>query len=449
MIRSLSIWIDPICLDHVTKALSSTTVLPFSGDFSKFYDNPIDPPPNLVVCGVGQDGLSTVEVAQAIRLSYPDTKLVHVTSVKAGFQSELLKKNGFHDAFLLPFEVASFEKYVQQLTKSGAAAAQNFRSVKLVDFQGETPLEFDTFTFLPLNGKFIRMSAAGKALRPEQVKKLKEHDVGNLHIKQDDLKKFYQFTAQRLVEMGKSDSMSETEKQEKMQESVRAIVGGVFSDSAENSGFDAGKKLLGDCQGIVKSYIVATGKQASLYERLTEMSRDSGDVYSRATNVSTFAALFSIGLSIGNPEEIAMASLLRDIGQADLPPEIQNKTKEERTPAEEKIYQKHPELSIQMIKARRMVISDKVVAMIMQHHENHDGTGFPHGVNHEKILPESQLLAIADELDEKLVVVSGKPRLTPRQAIESILKDESEASSKRRFDPNLLKRLSALLIEEK
>src|SRR5690606_6436056 len=98
----------------------------------------------------------------------------------------------------------------------------------------------------------------------------------------------------------------------------------------------------------------------------------------------------------------AIAGMLLDVGIADVPPQILAKPLGELSPEERTEYHKHPLHSINLLKKRRLILNDRILAMIEQHHENYDGSGYPKGLAGSEILQEAQLLAIADELDERL-----------------------------------------------
>lgn len=447
MAKVLTLWIDAICAEPVKQALTSVdTVDGSTGSLESLMDNPIDPPPALIICGVPDGKSSLFEAAQGLSLTYPASPVFFVTSNKDGFFRADLMKNGFADAFLIPFESKELITRIgETLARAAANPIASYRTVKLLDFQGTEPLEFDTYVYLPLRGKHIRYTHAGKELSAEQITRLKNHDVSSLHIKQEDMPKFYQFTAMQLVMLGKNESMSETEKQEKLQNAVRSVVSGVFSDSQTGPGFDSGRKLINDCQEIVKSYITATtDNHSNLYEKIAAIAQEGEGTYSQATNIATFSSLFAIGLGIGKPEEIAMAGLLCDVGLAELPAAVQLKEDGERTPEEERLYQQHPILSVNLLRSKRMVIPENVAKIILQHHERYDGTGFPNRLTSERITPEAQILALAVQFSELLATHKGRKRMSPREAIETIRSTEAG----RRYSPDLLRRINKLLFDD-
>ncbi|MBK7963288.1 MAG: HD domain-containing protein [Bdellovibrionales bacterium] len=161
--------------------------------------------------------------------------------------------------------------------------------------------------------------------------------------------------------------------------------------------------------------------------------------------VSTLGALLSMGLQIGDPEEVAIAGLLRDVGIAELPLEIQSIPRDSLEANQLKKYMEHPKHSLKILKEKRLLLSERVNDMIAQHHEHFDGTGFPEGKEGRKIVPEAQILAIAEELDDILAVVEGRPRSSPKRAIEMVVQNEAGYPLGHRYDPSLLRRVVSLL----
>lgn len=445
-IRAFTICIDATSEVPVARGLAQAEVSRFGiDDLAKLVDSPIEPPPHIIVVGKPTGSLSLLEMAQALSLAYPSTPIIHVAVNREGFNRAELQKNGIFDAYLVPFEEVELEKCIADIGARVADAAEKaLRPVKIIDFQGEDPLEFDTFVCLPLNKKYVRYTRSGKSLNPDQVQKLKKCEVNSLFVQQKDMPKFYQYTAQQLVNLGRSETIGETEKQERLQQSVRTIVSDLFAETSEQPSFENGRKLMGNCQEVVKSYIAASKgtKGTSFYEKVTSLVKDDGGVYSQVANAATFSSLFSIGLQIGDPEEVAMAALLCDIGIADLPPEVQRKDPSERSREEEAFYRTHPTLSVAQIQRKRMLVSEKVIKIILQHHENYNGRGYPEGVPGDRVLPEAQLVSISIELSELIKIRVGKKRMSAREAIEHICKEKSG----KEYHPEILRKLKAMLL---
>ena len=255
------------------------------------------------------------------------------------------------------------------------------------------------------------------------------------------MKSFYSYSANQLKSMGSSSTMSVTEKKDKMSAAVRDLISGLFSDQATS--FASGQAIIRDCNEIVKAYIV-NGSQNDWYSRIEQVMGDRNGTYSHASNVSTLAALFSMGLGIGNPEDLALAGLLHDIGVTELPAEIQALDPVDMLPGQMREYEKHPELAVALIKSRKMSVSETVTKAILQHHELYNGQGYPKGLFGDRISKEAQILAIADEFDRLTSLKDGVPMMTPTQAVEHLRADQINNPSRIHYSPDILKRLLSL-----
>ena len=404
----------------------------------------LDPPPAIVFCGSLTGEMNPSELAQLMRSTYQEAQIFFVSSDRQTFKRDILVKNGFNDAFLVPIDNAVLKEAVDlRLADIGAASEKSYRAVSLIDIAPDTVLSFDVFVFLPMNGKHLRYSAANEALSKERAERLTKHQVKSLHVKTEQMPAFYKFTAEQLKKMDTVDGLTDTDRRERKQRAVRDLMSQMFAtDSA--SDFSQGQELVKDCNEIIKAYVVSADGKNSWYEKIMNSSGEASGNYSHSANVATFAALFSLGLGIGKPEELAMAGLLHDIGIAELPPEIQAKREHELTLHERTLYNQHPTHSVNMLKQKRLIVSEKVIRAIAEHHERATGGGFPNALPGDRICQEGQVLGMADVFSELTSTEMGKARLAPIQAIQKMIADAANSPSTAQFDLALLKRLAAL-----
>ena len=447
--RALFIWMDPYAREIAKRSLQGFEIIEREGELKKIAEEKLDPAPKIIICGKPtQSGLTIPEVGHGLGIGYPQAATIYAASDRTGFEVKHLEKNGFRGAFFLPFESPELAKFLDETAEEvGAGSEGSYRPVKLVDLEFDEALDFDTFVRLPLNNKYICYSRSGTKLTTEQKDRLKSREVSTLYIRQKDVSKFHELTALQLSKMGKENAISTTERHERLRQAVRVIFSDLFADSAETDEA-SGQQMMEDCREIVKSYIMnEPSTVSSLYSKLMEFSIDESGPYAHSANVSTFAVLFSIALQIGDPEELALAGILHDLGFVMMPPDVLNKLVEghELTQDEMAIYKQHPEFSLSLIKKRHLAVSPKVMDIVLQHHETYTGKGFPKGLAHEKIMPEAQLLAFADALDDLTSNQAFRPRLSPRKAVMMILERENKDVANRSFDPHLLVLLMNLL----
>lgn len=402
-------------------------------------------PPAVIICSMPNNGCSTAEVAQSLRMNYPNEAIYYLVDSRESFNRVELQKNGFTDAFLLPNDKLVFETALKRdIAIASNGEMQVFRKVQLVDVEPGIELGFDLFLHFPANNRHVKYVSSKDTLNKEQTERLAKHQVRSAAVTENQVANFYKFTADRLRALGKNDAISATEKSERQQKAVRSLLAGIFSSAKVSDSIQDGRGIMQDCNEIVKTYVMAEASN-SWYERFLKITASSNGTYGHAADVSSLAALLAIGLGLQNIEEIALAGLLHDIGTADLPAAICEKPAAQRTAEENIIYQTHPQHSVDMIKNKKMIVSEKVLKIILQHHERHDGTGYPNRTAGDRNCVEAQVLRVADELEKIISEESQHGHITPQQAVKKLLTENAAPIGPKMVSMDLARKILALL----
>ncbi|MDR3367648.1 HD domain-containing phosphohydrolase [Rhodoferax sp.] len=156
------------------------------------------------------------------------------------------------------------------------------------------------------------------------------------------------------------------------------------------------------------------------------------ELYFHSLNVTMLSMMMARDLSL--PVEVVgvlgVGALLHDIGRKEVPDKILMKT-EPLTPAERNFFELHPTYGVEM--AKRMHLASTALAIIGQHHELFDGTGFPNKLKGEAVHLLSRIVVIANYYDELCNPVSIADALTPHEALSLMF-----AKLRGKFDPKLL-----------
>jgi HD-GYP domain-containing protein (c-di-GMP phosphodiesterase class II) len=176
-------------------------------------------------------------------------------------------------------------------------------------------------------------------------------------------------------------------------------------------------------------------------KKLDQMINQESDFYGHLSRVATYATLFAIALKVEFPVDLGLAGLLHDIGLTALPAQAVDVPYEKLSKELKAAYDQHPQLSIDIIRLKRMVVKERVQKAILQHHERLDGTGTPHQLSGRKVLPEAQILAIATAFDDLTTLTPGRPPLTPVAAFEHLLQLHGGDPTRMGIDVNLIRKL--------
>ncbi len=388
------------------------------------------------------DSFSCLELSKLLREKFDQLPCFIYFKTKEGFQTNLLENNGFNEVFLLPSDHLQLQACLSSILSTFSQGTISlYRSVKLIDILPGDTLNFDTSLYLPKNKKYIKLSNSGESLDLERIERVKNHDFSTIQVTLNQLGEFYAYTADRLKKISNSD-ISATEKSDRLKLAIRDLMRNLFND--QDATEESGKEIMKDCSAIVKSYILQESN-SDWYHKIEQVLGQNGDHYSHAGNVSTLAVLFGIGVGVGNSEDLAIAGLLHDIGITELPFNIQNTLPEKMNSDELTEYKKHPELSVNLIKSRKILVSDQVTKLILEHHELFCGDGYPHQLAGNNISKESQIVTIADRFDELTNARDPSIKsLSPSKALKKLMEEQYEVPSKIKYNPELLKEIVAL-----
>lgn len=105
----------------------------------------------------------------------------------------------------------------------------------------------------------------------------------------------------------------------------------------------------------------------------------------------------AIGREMGLDQEslhaLHLAAIVHDLGKIEVPVEILTKPAR-LNPQEFALVKRHPEVGYNLL--RMINFPWPIADIIRQHHEYLDGSGYPHGLHGDQILPQARVLTVAD-----------------------------------------------------
>lgn len=96
-----------------------------------------------------------------------------------------------------------------------------------------------------------------------------------------------------------------------------------------------------------------------------------------------------------------------------------NRSARSLTDQQRQVIRKHPLLSAKALREAG-IKNRQLLTIIEQHHEHHDGTGYPVGLTCENTLPEAQILALAEHYTAMITRRAYRDRLTVTDAMKAI-----------------------------
>jgi putative nucleotidyltransferase with HDIG domain/PAS domain S-box-containing protein len=138
-----------------------------------------------------------------------------------------------------------------------------------------------------------------------------------------------------------------------------------------------------------------------------------------------------MGLSKADTDNLKTAALLHDIGKIGTYDEILDKP-EKLTPVEYELVKKHPGKGIDILQPIKKM--EDVLPIIIRHHEQVDGGGYPDGLKDGEIPLAARILSAADSYDSMIAERPYRPSLGKEYAV-----GELKRRSGTQFDPGVVK----------
>ncbi|HEY8601529.1 MAG TPA: HD domain-containing phosphohydrolase [Thermomicrobiales bacterium] len=175
---------------------------------------------------------------------------------------------------------------------------------------------------------------------------------------------------------------------------------------------------------------------------LKQIAAWDADAVERARAVARYAV--AIAGALAPPAEVPRirnAALLCNIGLTAVPRELLAKV-DALTPAEQQLIRRHAIHGAEILQ-EVVALRDEVV-LVLHHHEDYDGGGYPYGVSGDWIPLGARIIRVAETYDALLQTRPFRPALTPGEALA-----ELHAGSGRTFDPRCVAALATYLSHER
>lgn len=156
------------------------------------------------------------------------------------------------------------------------------------------------------------------------------------------------------------------------------------------------------------------------------------EMYFHSLNVTTLAMMMARDIQLPHEvvEALGMGALLHDVGLKKIPDTILMKM-DPLTAAEQHLYQMHCQYGVEL--GQQLQLPAAVLAIIRDHHEMYDGSGYPQKLAGESIGLLARIVAIASYYDELCNHHVSERALTPHETLSMMF-----AKLRSKFDPKLL-----------
>jgi HD-GYP domain-containing protein (c-di-GMP phosphodiesterase class II) len=138
-----------------------------------------------------------------------------------------------------------------------------------------------------------------------------------------------------------------------------------------------------------------------------------------ALNVTVISMLIGRTFGLGDAEmaHLGLGALLHDVGKIDLPERVRH-ADDQMGAGEMAAWREHVRRGL--LHGKRMALPEGALAVLTQHHEHADGSGFPAGLRGEALSLPARIVAIVNRYDNLCNPPLLARALTPHEAVSTL-----------------------------
>ena len=282
--------------------------------------------------------------------------------------------------------------------------------------------------YLYISGHFIKYKTKGDTIPLQKYNLFLMKKIQFLFVSIKDMENFVgqhkklneQEDKKLEKEVGK-ENLDIVKKQKQIKQDIIDILSGEPTEEAV-------KKVLGQTRDLVNAI---NGRKATQDYLAKMMTYDQG-IADHSTNVAALSTFLAINLGYGQQivlENLYNGALFHDYGKVLINPKYFENT---QSTAFKHAMKKHPEFGKRELEKSNLYTND-TLKIILQHHEQYDGEGYPHKMKGSKIYELSKIVSIANVFDNYVMAYTGTEKERKEKALNELEKDKGKM-----FDPTLL-----------
>ncbi len=243
-----------------------------------------------------------------------------------------------------------------------------------------------------VNYKYVLFTRGNEQISSKRREQLLNDNSYTLYISTEDTDKYVKYREKNLNDIINDENKSTHEKSGVLYQVAENIVQDLLDDPKSGENMIRSSKW-------VNSTVTHIIKDENAFSSLFEVAAHDYTTYTHSVNTSVIGLLFGKYLSLTQHELdcLGIGLLLHDIGKTSIPPNVINRAGKISVSEFENI-KKHPKAGFELL-AHRNYIDGTSLKVVIQHHENQDGTGYPYGIGGKDIHLFGSISRIVDVYD--------------------------------------------------
>jgi len=310
---------------------------------------------------------------------------------------------------------------------------RDYCKVSIDEFVAKPKIDFDVYIKLS-DTKILKLAHKGQELPREKLAQYKDKGLKFLYILKEDFSKLINFNIGLAKLMKDRSEISEEKKMHFLKYTGEILLERAFMDGLDKDTIQEAKDFLEITMSTVK-------ESEETMDLLSVLNAHSDHIYAHSLGVSMYSVMIARKLGIESNVslfKLSLAGLFHDVGKKEIDREILDKPRHLVSKAERSAIESHVVRGQEILNAMKSIPSD-VVQIVLEHHEDQQGMGFPMQKHKFNQHPMSKILQCANIFMDQ--TLTG-PSAEPKNADQAVLYMEKVYAN--RIDPDCLAALRAL-----
>lgn len=363
-------------------------------------------------------GLALLKHIKEIRPQLPVILMTGFSVLEETKQADEMGASGFiSKPFVKEDLIAALERLFPKPQKVEAPKPApkpiEFAKINVDEFISGKSMKFDIF--VKLSGeKYVKIASAGEDLSIDRIRTYKTKGLNFLYLRKEDYERYLEINVILAKTIVTADVSSE-KRVHFLKHANDVVMEHLYFNDVDKQSFQNAKAVLDATMSVCSQ------RKESL-ELLEALNSHDNHLYAHSLGVSLYSVMIANAMgweSTITINKLALGGLFHDIGKKELDPALLNKPRKDFTSVEMKIYESHPVRGMEIL-ASMPDIPEDILQIVLQHHEDCLGTGYPGRLSKLEIHPMAKVVAVADAFCTLAIRSAHSTRLDPVAAVKRL-----------------------------
>jgi len=377
---------------------------------------------NCILSDIQMPHMTGLQLLKHVKANYPKLPMALMTGFSVLEETRQADEMGAAGFLSKPFVKNDLLALLQKIfespaaggsAKAGAASEGDYAKVSIDEFISGKSMKFDIYIMLT-GPKFVKIATAGEDLSMDRIRNYKTKGLSFLYLKKEDHEKYLEFNVLLAKSIVKAD-VSQEKRIHFLKHANDVVMEHLYSTDLNPQSFENAKTVL-------EATMSVCSQQKESMGLLEALNKHDNLLYAHSLGVSMYAVMIATAMewkAAATINKLAIGGLFHDIGKKELDPALLKKPRNELSSEEIKTYESHAARGVEILSSMPN-IHDDVLQIVLQHHEDCLGTGYPGRLNKHQFHPMAKVIAVADAFCNLVVRAHNTEQMSPLAAVKRL-----------------------------